>query len=367
MIIEIIIQKELLSSLSNKNYRGVTMEEKNRDSFLDTLKGFLIILVLIGHFIGDNIRENVIIQTFAIFIYLFHMPFFIFISGYFSKNLESNEKKSFKNLLFLYLIFQMLYGVWELVLHNNNRFIVNIFEPAPVLWYILALFLWKKTLGDILSIKRPFIIIICLYMASFFIPILNTTIFSIGRFLAFLPFFVIGYYTEKKHIDFIKNKLNTYIAISILIFFVILSFLILNYSGIDYQNIINLLCHKTLINQVFDNLIYGVLFDILLIPTAILISISFIKLIHENKTLAYIGFDTLPIYLCHPYIQDICRVIQRKVIYIQNDYLNVGLSLIFILLTLIILSNKYFRKYFNTIINKLKKIVFKEKNNYVEE
>lgn len=51
--------------------------EKSRDNFLDTLKGFLIILVLIGHFVGDNDRGNLVIQCFIMFIYLF-IPYAIF-------------------------------------------------------------------------------------------------------------------------------------------------------------------------------------------------------------------------------------------------------------------------------------------------
>lgn len=341
--------------------------EKERNLLFDTLKGFLIILVLIGHFVGDNTRDNFFIQGIIIFIYLFHMPFFIFISGYFSKNLESNENKSFKNLLFLYLIFQILYGIWEMILHNNACYLTNIFNPAPLLWYILALFLWKKILKDILSIKRTILFIMLIYILSFFIPIFNTTTFAIGRFIGFFPFFIIGYYTNIEHINWIKNKISKVLAIGIIVFFILFSYLILKYSGISCQDIINILCHRVLISNFCDNVINGILIAVLLIPIAILISISFIKLIDENKILAYIGKDTLPIYLCHPYLQDICRFIQRKCIYITNDYLNASLSIIFTILTLLILSNKYFRNLFNFIILNLKKIFFKEANKNTEE
>lgn len=57
-----------------------------RDNRLDSLKGFLIILVILGHLIGQigygNGDLNWEVRT---FIYTFHMPLFILISGYFTK------------------------------------------------------------------------------------------------------------------------------------------------------------------------------------------------------------------------------------------------------------------------------------------
>ena len=59
------------------------MRERNR--MLDSLKGFAIFLVVLGHviqtvFAPDSYDSNVIFKI----IYSFHMPLFIFISGYLS-------------------------------------------------------------------------------------------------------------------------------------------------------------------------------------------------------------------------------------------------------------------------------------------
>lgn len=58
------------------------MMGKERLLYWDTLKGFLIILVVFGHCgtaVGDNMLSVV---------YSFHMPLFILISGFFSKRSE---------------------------------------------------------------------------------------------------------------------------------------------------------------------------------------------------------------------------------------------------------------------------------------
>ena len=70
---------------------------KERNPLIDVLKGFTIILVVIGHacqwFSGDD-RSQPLYTT----IYAFHMPLFMFLSGYvsFNKRGEMNLLKRFQ-------------------------------------------------------------------------------------------------------------------------------------------------------------------------------------------------------------------------------------------------------------------------------
>ena len=59
---------------------------KNRNYLLDNLKVVLIFFVVFGHVIEYYIKDNSVLRTIYIFIYIFHMPLFVFVSGYLSKN-----------------------------------------------------------------------------------------------------------------------------------------------------------------------------------------------------------------------------------------------------------------------------------------
>lgn len=336
------------------------LQTKNRDMLLDSLKGFLMILVLIGHIGGDNTRSNVYLQSIEVFIYLFHMPLFVFISGYFSKNLESDTNKSFKNIFLLYIVFQILYGIWTVVLHNNWQYLKNPFYPGPALWYILALFIWKKFLPDLLKIKHILIVSVIFSILSAFTSGLNSVYCSIGRIIAFLPYFLLGYYMKRENIDRIREKLPKLLAIAIIIGGLFFSFVFITRSGIRFDQIINILCHRVLVFEVSGGIFYATCINILLIPIAIVLSASVIKLIPESKVLSYIGRDTLPIYLCHPYIQEVIRVFQTKIFFVKNDYINYGMSLIFVLIILLVLTSKFFKNLFYKILGKIKKIIFEE-------
>lgn len=69
------------------------MEISNREPYFDNVKFILILLVVIGHFIEKIIFMDTSFKVIYETIYSFHMPLFIFISGYFSKNtLKTNNK-----------------------------------------------------------------------------------------------------------------------------------------------------------------------------------------------------------------------------------------------------------------------------------
>ena len=65
---------------------GVSANAGQRSAFFDNLKYVLIVLVVVGH------AANLFVNTFPIysqlffFIYLFHMPAFIFVTGLFAQS-----------------------------------------------------------------------------------------------------------------------------------------------------------------------------------------------------------------------------------------------------------------------------------------
>ena len=67
-----------------------------RDLSIDTLKGFLILLVILGHLIGSLKFSWPGVWN---LIYTFHIPLFVLILGYFSKRDIINVKNIIKPLL----------------------------------------------------------------------------------------------------------------------------------------------------------------------------------------------------------------------------------------------------------------------------
>lgn len=92
-----------------------TSGAKERLPFFDNLKGILIILVVVGHFFNGAVAANTLPAWHVFdFIYMFHMPLFIFVSGVFCKSVFS-AKTGFRAGIVLYylaLCWLMYLALW---------------------------------------------------------------------------------------------------------------------------------------------------------------------------------------------------------------------------------------------------------------
>lgn len=94
-------------------------EYMNRDLSLDTLKGFLIVLVILGHLIGSF--NPIGGEGLWNLIYTVHMPLFVLISGYFSRH----DKLKIFNIVKPLLVFQLVNVVLLLSLGNGFSFLIS--------------------------------------------------------------------------------------------------------------------------------------------------------------------------------------------------------------------------------------------------
>lgn len=81
---------------------------KERDYFFDNIKAVLIFLVVLGHFLLPIHEGGNVLVLIKRLIYVFHMPLFVFVSGYFSKRIYKAGKYNFKKILYLikaYILF----------------------------------------------------------------------------------------------------------------------------------------------------------------------------------------------------------------------------------------------------------------------
>ena len=170
------------------------MATKTRDPFWDTLKAILIVLVVLGH-TGTAMGDR-----WLSVIYAFHMPLFIFISGYFSKKQSlSLLGGGNKRLVILFLIFNTAYLALDVALGGGIG-LHRLLSPAFALWYILSLIYWRIILQLVpqrVLDRRGFVLAVA-FIVSFgagFIPMGGELSFQ--RACSFFPFFMLGYYAKQ--------------------------------------------------------------------------------------------------------------------------------------------------------------------------
>ena len=183
------------------------MLEKKRNPLFDNLRVMLIVLVVYGHVIEQIRFQDKIFLGIYNFIYLFHMPLFVFCSGAFAKG---DKKKIIRKYLIPYIVFQTLYGIFDVCVMKADTFYV--FESYYVLWYLLALTVWNfllpffATKGNAKKQTVFLIASVCLGLLAGYIEIIGKA-FSLSRICVFFPFFLAGYYINQEEFgkDFIKG------------------------------------------------------------------------------------------------------------------------------------------------------------------
>ena len=208
-------KKNIITSISNN---------KIRDDIWDNYKGILIFLVVFGHFLYQYYLKfpKSLMNKIVIFIYSFHMPAFVFCSGYFSKSNNSKSKKSISKFIIQYIVFDSFLMLYYYYINNDYP---NIFLPRISYWYLLSLSFWRMIIPfleneNFLIFKSFFFALIIGYS-----PNCSTNNLSFCRTFAFFPFFVLGYYFKDEDFKKIMNFIQK-IKIIVILFLFLFSYLL---------------------------------------------------------------------------------------------------------------------------------------------
>ncbi len=167
----------------------------------DILKFVLIFFVVFGHIC----EQYTGMRGIFIFIYSFHMPLFIFVSGLFSKR-TINEKRYNKIFTYfvLYIFIKIIIFLGELIGKGTTRF--NIFFEGGVPWYAFAIFAFCLITVFLKRFDPKFVFIFSIILACFagYDGRLNDFLIS-SRIVVFYPFFYAGYALDA---NTIAEKLN---------------------------------------------------------------------------------------------------------------------------------------------------------------
>lgn len=205
-----------------------------RIEYLDSLKFILIVLVVFGHVMEHDLYPSQLRRSIYSFIYCFHMPLFVIISGYFSRNTYNFNKlaKTLFRFFLSYFIFQILLYTPDFIRNQDFSLYNIIFLPYKSMWYLAGLIWWRLFIFFIQKIKiPPFIIIQLSFLFAFICFYVDQISFFINmRIIAFFPFFLIGYYMKDTFIENLKQLKVLYSLLILIIIFLLIYF----FSGIDF-------------------------------------------------------------------------------------------------------------------------------------
>ncbi|WP_035855710.1 acyltransferase family protein [Jeotgalicoccus marinus] len=309
----------------------------NRLPFFDNARLILIFLVVFGHMIQPFATDSQLINSIYAFIYIFHMPMFILLAGFFAKGIGEPKYilKLAKNLLLPYFIFQVIYTGLYLLLGREDVY-VGILKPQWAMWFLVSLFSWHILL--ILFKRFPAYVGIPLtVLIGISVGYVDLSSFglSLSRTIVFFPFFLAGYYMNKEHVVMLKTKGLRIIG---LIFAVVLFVFIYSSINIDVSLDTDWLT-GAIAYRSLEAEISGSLMRLIIYVLATLLIIFMIAWIPDKNYgyLTKLGQNTLYVYLLHGFIIQPLR--EFDVLWYDRWY-ETFIFVIFSALIVLVLSSK---------------------------
>lgn len=197
-----------------------------RNNKIDLLKGVSIFLVVWGHAIqyANNGEFDFFLNPIFIFIYTFHMPLFMFISGFLFLHSVSNKKcsdviiKRIKQLVVPIVAWSTMYYIFTQVLTRQSISIIDLIKSyIGSFWFLFVLFVLSLLVTLVHRyFKDKLFIYVILGILILFLPEKINLVYI--KFM--YPYFILGYLLNKH-----KTKIKKYIdiiGISCTMLFVIL-------------------------------------------------------------------------------------------------------------------------------------------------
>lgn len=296
-----------------------------RDIRLDSIKGILILFVIFGHSVElTSCTESM--RVLYNLIYSFHMPVFVFLSGYFT-NTKKDARRYFYDVLNLFLVY-IIFQVLKWLCFSREFTSDALLAPQWTWWYLLGLTYWRVMYYLLRKCSATAMLIIGISMSLIggFVPV--GTLFTLQRFFAHGAFFAMGFFVhEKGLLDRIYKIPN---VVTIPMFLIFLAAQIYFYS-----TDINFLLWGRDQYEVWPiPLEYCAPARALWLLFSAGVIVLFLKYCPSGQTLQKFGINTLFLYAYHSFALGTIRAIHPQI----NDFYILGIAIVSVTVMLLILD-----------------------------
>ncbi|GAB3773687.1 fucose 4-O-acetylase-like acetyltransferase [Nocardioides ginsengisegetis] len=180
-------------------------QPKVRDPWFDNAKMALVTLVVVGHawtmFPDDNAVDNQLYN----FLYSWHVPAFVFVTGYLSRSFEWTRPRMwalFKTVVVPYLLFEAALAFFRVYVGGEE--LADLFaDPHWPMWYLSALFFWRLMTPIFKRLPGGLLLAIGISLVA---GMRAGDILDMARILGLLPFFVAGLKATPERLELLRGN-----------------------------------------------------------------------------------------------------------------------------------------------------------------
>ncbi|NYV77087.1 acyltransferase family protein [Streptomyces sp. UH6] len=178
-----------------------------RDAFFDNAKYLAILLVAVGHIWEPLLPDDRGLLALYVFVYSFHMPAFIVISGFFSRSFDASPgrvRRLVTCFVVPYVLFETAYALFTRWSDDDPQRPITLLDPTYVTWFLAALFVWRLTAPLWRSLRWPLAVALVVAMLASLSPSIGEDL-DLQRVLQFLPYFVLGLCLRPDHFALVRH------------------------------------------------------------------------------------------------------------------------------------------------------------------
>lgn len=159
----------------------------------ENVRFILILLVVVGHAIDLNTTQSKVYRSLFLWIYSFHMPLFLFLSGLFHKNKSITVKVM--GYICIGFLWKIVYFIEKMIFYGEASF--SFLSDGGVPWYMFVLALYIVVSYSLRNMNKRFLLIFSVMIACFVGYDTGIGDFLyLSRAVVFYPFFLLGEMTN---------------------------------------------------------------------------------------------------------------------------------------------------------------------------
>ncbi|MFF1450379.1 acyltransferase family protein [Streptomyces sp. NPDC058274] len=188
-----------------------------RDAYFDNAKYLTIVLVVCGHAWEPLTYGSRTVTAAYLTVYAFHMPAFALISGYFSRSFDmapGRLRRLLTGVVVPYLVFETAYTLFYRWAQDDPGYPLSLLDPWYVMWFLVALFVWRMTTPVWLALRHPVPVALGLAVLAAVSPELGGDL-ALQRVLGFMPFFVVGLTLRPEHFERVRSRRTRLLALPV--------------------------------------------------------------------------------------------------------------------------------------------------------
>lgn len=263
-----------------------------RDPWFDNAKYLLVVLVVIGH-AWTLLPENTANRWFYDFLYAWHVPAFVIVTGYLSRGFEYTPKRMrslFETVLVPYVLFEGLLAAFRLwVGHEQLKDLWA--NPHWPMWYLSALFFWRLLTPIFKRMPSRVVVAVAISLVA---GVWAGDTLDMARVLGLLPFFVLGLKLHPGHWEMLRHRRARILAVLGMLVIVVLTRFTDHWISSEW------LYYRSTYSDLNTSDIHAATVRLVLLIVGLLGSLSFFALVPRGRTwFTSLGAATLIVYLFH--------------------------------------------------------------------